>query len=137
MPLQDDQMIPDFINNALENKDLVIFGDKNFSSSFCYISDLVDATIKMMDSEVKGPINIGSDVLVTLEEVAQKIIQIIGSNSEIKHEEEKLFMTQLSLPDITKASNELGWMPVVTLDKGLETTVDDLRAKKGLKNFSA
>ena len=137
MALHDDQMIPDFINNALENKDLVIFGDEKFSSSFCYVSDLVDAALKMMEGDVLGPINIGSDVLVTLEEVAGKIIQITGSQSGIKHEEEKLFMSQLSLPDITKASNELGWMPVVTLDKGLETTVDDLRAKKGLKNFSA
>lgn len=136
MPLNDNQMIPDFVDNALEEKDLVIFGDENFSSSFCYVSDLIDATTKIAESEITGPINIGSDLSVTLREVAEKIIKIVGSESKIKHEEEKFFMTRLAVPDITQASNELGWMPVVTLDKGLLNTVDDLRAKKGLKKIN-
>jgi len=64
--LNDDQMIPDFIRDALDNKDLNIFGDKNFSSSFCYVSDVVDAAIKMMESDLAGPINIGSDIDINL-----------------------------------------------------------------------
>jgi nucleoside-diphosphate-sugar epimerase len=67
--------------------------------------------------------------------VAEKIINTVESSSKIIHKGEKTFMTQLALPDISKASNELGWMPVVTLDKGLERTIDDLRAKKGLKTL--
>ncbi|MCD4694548.1 NAD-dependent epimerase/dehydratase family protein [bacterium] len=133
MKLNDNQMIPDFIDNALDNKDLAVYGDENFSSSFCYVSDLIDATLKMMETEVSGPINIGSDLLISLKRVAQKIIDIVESNSNIVYKEEKTFMTQLALPDISKASNELGWMPVVTFDKGIERTIDDLRAKKGLK----
>src|SRR6056297_2134452 len=74
MPLKDNQMIPDFVDNALENKDLVVFGDENFSSSFCYISDLIDAIVKITENETAGPINIGSDVSITLKEVAEKII---------------------------------------------------------------
>ncbi|MFA4833378.1 MAG: NAD-dependent epimerase/dehydratase family protein [Patescibacteria group bacterium] len=133
MMLNDDQMIPDFIRDALDNKDLNIFGDKNFSSSFCYVSDVLDAAIKMMESDFSGPLNIGSDMDINLTDLAQKIINIIGSKSKIVYAQEKLFMTPLCLPDITAAREELGWMPVVTLEKGLAKSIDDLRASKGLK----
>lgn len=133
MPLNDGQMLPDFINNALENKDIIIYGDKNFSSSLCYVSDCVDGAIKMMKSESAGPLNIGSDVLINITEVASKIINILGSKSKIKYAESKLFMTPLSLPDISRAKNEIGWLPIVTLDKGLKLTIEDLRASKGIK----
>ncbi len=133
MKLNDNQMVPDFIRDALDNKDLVILGDENFSSSFCYVSDLIDVAIKVMESEFSGPFNVGSDVEVNLKEVAKKIIDYISSNSRITYAEEDLFMTPLCMPDISKVRNELGWMPVVTLDKGLEKTIEDLRASKGLK----
>lgn len=135
MKLDDDQMIPDFIRDALDNKNLVIFGDKSFSSSFCYVSDAVDGILKMMGSSLFGPINIGSDIDLNLTDLARKIIKIIGSDSEIVYDKEKLFMTPLCLPDITKARDELGWMPVVTLEKGLEKSIGDLRASKGLKDI--
>ncbi len=133
MKLNDNQMIPDFVNDALDNKDLTIFGDKNFNSSFCYITDLLDAMIKIMETDILGPINIGSDMDINLTDLAQKIIKMVDSESKIKYEDPRLFMTQLCLPDINKASEELGWMPVVTLEKGLERTINDLRANKGLK----
>lgn len=135
MKLNDGQMIPDFIDSALDNKNLAILGDKNFSSSFCYASDCVDASIRMMDSKSAGPLNIGSDVEINMTELAGKIISIIGSNSKITYTEEALFMTPLCLPDITRARNELGWMPVVMLEQGLQKTIDDLRASKGLKGI--
>lgn len=135
MKLNDDRMLPDFINNALDNKDLVILGDDSFASSFCYISDLIDATMKMMESEVKGPLNIGSDVDVPIKQLAEKVIELTGSESSITYGEENIFMTPLRIPDIGKANEQLGWMPVVTLNKGLENTIDDLRATKGLKNL--
>ncbi|PIR13379.1 NAD-dependent dehydratase [Candidatus Falkowbacteria bacterium CG11_big_fil_rev_8_21_14_0_20_39_10] len=133
MKLGEKQMVPDFILNALDNRDLVIHGDESFSSSFCYVGDLVDACLKIMETDLVGPINIGSDVDVKIIDIAQKIINIIGSKSRVVCQEPELFMTPLCLPDITKARNELGWMPVVTLDKGLERTIDDLRASKGLR----
>ncbi|MFH1427602.1 MAG: NAD-dependent epimerase/dehydratase family protein [Patescibacteria group bacterium] len=133
MKLNDEQMIPDFIRDALDNKDLIIFGDKNFSSSFCYIKDCLDAIIKMMESEFLEPINIGSDVDINFTDLANKIINIIKSNSKIVYSKERLFMTPLGLPDLTKARNKLGWMPIVTLEKGLEKTINDLRASKGLR----
>jgi len=133
MKLNDGQMIPDFINDAIDNKDLKIFGDSSFSSSFCYISDCIDAALKLMDSKVTEPINIGSDVEVNLTELAKMVIAKTRSTSNLKYEEELLFMKPLHIPDISKARDELGWMPVVPLDKGLEKTIYELRASKGLK----
>jgi UDP-glucuronate decarboxylase len=135
MKLEDEQMLPDFINNALEGKDLYIYGDENFSSSFCYISDIVDFCTKIMETDRQGPYNVGSDVDVNVTEVAKKIIKKLDSDSKIKYSEGKLFMSQLPLPDISKAVNELGWMPIMTLDKGLEKTIEELKASKGVKRF--
>ena len=133
MKLEDNQMIPDFISDALDNKPLEIFGDSNFSSSFCYVSDCVDAALKFMDANVSGPLNIGSDVEVNLTSIAKKIIVKTESKSKIKHKKEILFMKPLYIPDITKARSEIGWMPVITLNKGLDLTIYELRASKGLK----
>ncbi len=125
-------MVPDFISAALDNRDLVVLGDENFSSSFCYVQDAVDAAVKMMETEGAGPINIGSDVDVNIIDMANRIIAMLGSRSKITYADKMLFLTPLCLPDISKAREELGWMPVVTLEKGLEKTIDDLRASKGL-----
>ncbi len=137
MKLNDDQMIPDFVKNALDEKDLIIFGDDSFSSSFCYVSDCIDAVIKIMETDTTGPFNIGSDVDIKLVDLAKKVISLIGSNSKISYNKEKLFMTPLCLPDITKMRNELGWMPIVNLNQGLQKSIDDLRASKGLKGVMA
>lgn len=136
MVLNDNQMIPDFVSDALDNKDLVIYGDENFYTSLCYVSDVIDASLKMMDTDFHGPTNIGSDIDVKLVDLATKIIEMIGSSSKIAYEDPHMFMTPLPLPDISKASKELGWMPIIILEKGLEKTIDDLRASKGLKSIS-
>ena len=133
MKLNDGQMIPDFINNALDNKDLEIFGDNNFTSSFCYISDCVDAIVKLSQAEYKEAINIGSDVKINLTDLANKIIEITKSKSKLIYSKELVFMRPLLTPNINKARNELGWMPVIALDKGLLKTVYELQATKGLK----
>jgi UDP-glucuronate decarboxylase len=135
MKLNDNQMLPDFINNALEGNDLYIHGNKNFSSSFCYVSDVVDFCTKVMETDKQGPYNVGSDVDVNVSNMATKIIKKLDSNSTIKYTDDELFMSQLPLPDISKAVNELGWMPIVTLDKGLAKTIEDLKANKAVKRF--
>ncbi len=135
MEQEDDQMIPDYINSALDNRDVVINGDANFSSAFCYIEDALDAIIKLMNSEIIKPLNIGSDVDINLTKVAEKIIKETGSASKIVYSDRKLFVTELILPDITLAKNELNWMPVVTLDNGLKKTIFDIEANKKLKSF--
>lgn len=133
MRLNDGQMLPDFISNCLDNKDVEIYGDENFSTTYCYISDCVDAAVKLMDADQKEPVNIGSDVLVNLTELARKVIKMIGADSRIKYNNDLLFMTPLPLPDISRARNTLNWMPVITLEQGLERTIYELRATKGLK----
>src|SRR3989339_250076 len=133
MKLNDGQMIPDFVNNAIDDKNLEVYGDNNFSSSFCYIDDCIDAVLKIMDSDINSPINIGSDIEVKLTDVAQKIITILESESKIEFIKEKFFVTPLCLPDIGMARTEIGWMPVVTLEQGLKKTIYELRASKGLK----
>lgn len=133
MKLNDGNMLPDFIDAALSGKELKIYGDKNFSTTLCYVSDVIDAATKFMETDKFGPINIGSDVEINLTKVAEKIISTINSKSKIVYYPETLFMTPLCLPDITRARNELGWMPIVILERGLEKTIDDLRASKGLK----
>jgi UDP-glucuronate decarboxylase len=135
MPLNDNQMIPDFVSAALDNKDLIIYGDEGFTSSFCYVSDVIDAALKIMETDFVGPMNVGSDVDIKLADLAQRIIDQIGSQSKIVYEASHFFMTELCLPDITEATNSLGWLPIVTLDKGLEKTIAELRASKGLKGI--
>jgi UDP-glucuronate decarboxylase len=136
MLLDDGQMIPDFILNALENKDLSIYGDDTFTTSLCFISDIVEGCMKIMDSSVTEPVNIGSTDVFKIVDVAEKIIELTGSKSTIKFEEEKLFMRQLALPDITKIRETIGWVPVVTLEDGLKKTIDYTKAHKDLLTFS-
>lgn len=136
MESDDGQMIPDFINSALEDKDIVIYGDENFSSSFCYIEDILDATMKVMNSELAGPINIGSDVDCRITDLVNIIIKETGSKSRVVFADNLMFMTELILPDIHLARNELSWMPVVTLENGLKKTIFDIKAHKRLQGLS-
>jgi UDP-glucuronate decarboxylase len=135
MEFNDDQIIPDYIMNALDNKDIVISGDASFSSSFCYINDVIDAVLKFMGSEMAGPVNIGSDIDVNLTDLVQMIIKETRSSSQIVYGDSQLFVSELVLPDIHLAKNELGWMPVVTLENGLKKTIFDLEANKKLQGL--
>jgi UDP-glucuronate decarboxylase len=137
MVLNDGQMIPDFVVNALNDQDLEVYGDKEFSSSFCYISDAIDALMKAMDTDFSDTINIGSDILVNLTDLAYKIINKLNSKSKVVYKDELLFMKPLAVPSIKKAKEILNWMPIMSLEKGLENTVYDLEAHKGLKGINS
>jgi len=136
MAIYDGQMVPDFITDALDNKDLVIFGDESFKTSLVYVSDVVDGIIKIMQSPPNiGPVNLGSDLDIPLVDVAQRIIEMTGSKSRITFQPPLLFMTPLGLPDLTKAKDSLGWLPLVGLDDGLKKTIDYTIAHKSLVGF--
>lgn len=137
MQAADGQMIPDFINSALDGRDVIIHGDENFASSFCYISDVIDAVFKLMNSELAGPVNIGSDVDVKLSDLAALIIRETDSQSSIRYGARELFFRELVLPDIRLAKDELGWMPVVTLENGIKKTIFDIQAHKRLHSFGS
>ncbi|MFA6536832.1 MAG: GDP-mannose 4,6-dehydratase [Patescibacteria group bacterium] len=137
MLLDDGQMIPDFILNAIDNKDLVIYGNKDFQTSLCFVSDIIEGCINIMNSKINEPVNLGSTDVFKLVDVAQAIIDIVGSKSKIEFAESKTFMRELCLPNITKVREAIGWLPVVGLEDGLRKTIEFTQAHKELLNFSA
>ncbi|MEK7607005.1 MAG: NAD-dependent epimerase/dehydratase family protein [Patescibacteria group bacterium] len=127
------EMLPDFIVSALDMKDLVIYGDESFRTSLCHINDLVDGLLKLMAHPTDlGPVNFGSDEDLSLADVARQIIEMTGSKSKITFQPALLFMTQLSLPNIAKAKESLGWFPLVRLKDGLKQTIDWTIANRSL-----
>ncbi len=132
MKLKIGQMLPDFVSNALENEDLVIFGDENFSTSLCHISDIIQGLVKLMKSGETEPINLGGDLEYKIIDVAKKVIELTNSKSKIVFKKPLLFMTPLALPDITKAKEILGWFPVVLLEDGIQGAIDYFRAHRSI-----
>jgi len=126
------EMVPDMVIQALDNKDLIIYGDSSFSTSLCYVEDIIDGCLKAMASNELGPINLGSPDEYSIVEVAKKIIQMTNSSSKIVFAPPLLFMTPLGLPDISLAKEKLNWIPVTTLEGGLQKTIDYAKAHKVL-----
>jgi UDP-glucuronate decarboxylase len=127
------EMIPDFILNALDNKDIEIFGDETFSTSLCYVTDVVDGLSKLMATDGDlGPVNLGSEVDLPILSIVQSILEMTGSTSRVVFQPALLFMTPLGLPDLTKAKEKLGWMSLVRLDEGLKQIIDYTMAHKNL-----
>jgi len=126
--LFDGQMIPDFVLQALTNKPLVIYGDENFSTSLCYVSDMVEGLIKTMESKERGPINLGHPQEHKLADLARKIIDMTGSQSKIEFRPPLLFMTPLGMPDISLAREKLGWFPVTRIEDGLKEIIEYVKA---------
>ncbi len=136
MPLFEGHMIPDFIVAALDKQPLVIYGDENFSTTLCYISDVIDASLKMMASTEVGPFNIGSSQEYKIVDIAKMILQMTESKSEIRFADPLLFMSRLGIPDINMAKEKLLWFPVTLLQKGLEETVEYAKANKVIIDWS-
>ena len=136
MPLFDGQMIPDFITDALDGKDLTLYGDETFRTSLLYVSDVVDGLIKLMSAPPEVQVvNLGSDLDIPLIDVAQRVIEMTGSVSKITFGPALLFMSQLGLPDMTRSKDALGWIPLVTLDDGLKRTIEYTMSHKSLLSF--
>jgi UDP-glucuronate decarboxylase len=136
MPLFVGHMIPDFIVAALDSQPLMIYGDSKFSMTLCNVTDVIDACIKMMASTEAGPFNVGSAQEYSVADVAKKIIKMTDSKSEIHYSDPLLFMSRLSIPDISLAKEKLEWFPIVTLDKGLEDTIEYAKAHKVLVDWN-
>jgi len=133
MLLNDGQMIPDFILNALDGKDLVVYGDENFRTSLVYVTDVVDGIVRLMAMQKDpGPVNLGSDYDVRIADVAKKIIEMTGSTSKVTFDAPLLFMTQLGLPDLKRAKEDLGWIPLISLEQGLKKSIEYAVANRGL-----
>jgi dTDP-glucose 4,6-dehydratase len=129
MRLRDGRAVPAFMSQALRGEDVTVFGDGTQTRSFCYVSDLVDGVLRLMDSDVHDPVNIGNPHEVTIEEIAQVIIRLLGSRSRVVYRPLPVDDPKQRKPDITRARTLLGWEPKVELEEGLLSTVDYFRQK--------
>ncbi len=119
----DGRAIPTFLRQALDNRPLTVFGDGGQTRSFCYVSDLIRGIIALADSGYHYPVNIGNPDEFTLLQLAQSVIEVTGSSSEIVFEALPTDDPQQRRPDITLARELLGWGPEVALTEGLARTI--------------
>ena len=127
MRLHDGRAVPAFMSQALRGEDVTIFGSGQQTRSFCYVSDLVDGIIRLMESDVNDPVNIGNPHEMTIEEIARAIIRLTGSKSQLVYRPLPEDDPKVRQPDITRARTLLGWEPKVGLEEGLTKTLDYFR----------
>ena len=127
----DGRVVSNFIMQALTNKDITVYGDGEQTRSFCYIDDLIDGMMKMMQSKkgINGPINLGNPVEFKIIELAEMIIQLTNSKSKIVNKGLPTDDPIRRKPDITKAKKEIEWEPKVDVMDGLKETIDYFKAK--------
>ena len=121
----DGRVVSNFITQALRGRDITIFGEGTQTRSFCFVSDLVEGLVRLMNSpdEVTGPINLGNPAEMTMLELAQRVIALTGSNSQLVYKPLPADDPRQRNPDITRARQQLGWAPGVVLDDGLRQTI--------------
>ena len=129
MRVNDGRAIPTFIAQALAGRDLTVFGNGNQTRSFCFISDLVDGILRLMESNTNDPVNLGNPKEMTINEIAQEIITMTGSRSQIIHQRLPIDDPKVRQPDITKAREILGWTPHVNLHEGLSRTIEYVKQR--------
>ena len=126
MDPNDGRVVSNFIVQALQNKDITMYGDGTQTRSFCYVSDLVDGIVKMMNNEQKfiGPVNLGNPSERTVYDLAELIIKLTNSNSKIKFAPLPQYDPLQRKPDISLAKKELCWEPKVDIEEGLLKTIE-------------
>ena len=129
MAPDDGRVVSNFVLQALRGEPLTIYGDGSQTRSFCYVSDLVDGFVRLMDNEksLVGPVNLGNPGEFTMKELAAAVIDVTGSKSTIEHEPLPQDDPKQRRPDISLAKKELGWEPTIQLREGLEKTVEYFR----------
>ena len=129
MRLRDGRAVPAFVAQALANQDVTVFGDGTQTRSFCYVTDLVRGILSLMDAKTNEPVNIGNPHEVTIEEIAQTIIRLIGSTSKIIYRPLPVDDPRQRRPDITRARTLLGWEPKVGLEEGLRKAIEYFKTR--------
>ncbi|MCU1261070.1 MAG: NAD-dependent epimerase/dehydratase [Bryobacterales bacterium] len=124
MKLNDGRIVPAFVDQALRNLPMTIFGDGSQTRSFCYVSDLVDGLFRLMHSDERYPVNLGNPREMTVREFAEAIQKLTGATSELEFCPLPEDDPKQRQPDINKARRLLGWSPKVLLDDGLRLTLD-------------
>ena len=124
MRVNDGRAIPNFLKQAIMEKDLTVYGDGSQTRSFCFVSDLVEGLYRLLMSKQNYPINIGNPNEMTIKEMADKIVQATNSKSKIIQVPLPEDDPKIRQPDITLARKYLNWKPVVSLDQGLQSTLE-------------
>ena len=121
----DGRVVSNFIVQALQNKPITIYGEGNQSRSFCYVDDLIEAFVRLMDTpdDFTGPVNTGNPNEFTIKELAEKVIDLTGSGSKLVYEPLPSDDPMQRQPDITLAREKLGWEPKIQLEEGLKRTI--------------
>jgi UDP-glucuronate decarboxylase len=121
----DGRVVSNFIVQALRNEPITLYGDGGQTRSFCYVSDLIDGFIRLMDSpdELQGPVNLGNPIEFSMRELAEQVIDLTGSRSPLEHRPLPQDDPRQRKPDITLAEERLGWQPRVQLREGLQETI--------------
>ena len=130
----DGRVVSNFIVQALRGEPITLYGTGEQTRSFCYVDDLIDGMIKLMDSpdDMTGPVNIGNPVEFTMKELAEKVIQLTGARSELVHKPLPQDDPRQRQPNISLAREKLGWEPNVALDEGLARTIDYFKNEMNL-----
>jgi len=115
----DGRAVPTFVRQALEGKPLTVFGDGTQTRSFCYVDDLIHGLVALAESGEHLPVNLGNPAEFTLNELAEVVLRITGSKSELVYEALPVDDPQVRQPDITRARQLLGWEPEIQLEEGL------------------
>ena len=123
----DGRAIPTFIRQALANEPLTVYGDGSQTRSFCYVDDLIRGLVLLAESGEHLPVNIGNPDEFTILELAQNVLEVTGSKSEIVFEALPVDDPQVRQPDITRARQLLGWEPEIQLEEGLRRMLPSYR----------
>ncbi len=126
MRLDDGRVVPNFVKQALTGKDLTVYGDGEQTRSFCYVSDMINGLVALLESDVQEPVNVGNPDERTINELAEVVLETTGTDSGIRYEELPPQDPMVRRPDIGKAKEELEWEPKVSLRDGLQVTVSYL-----------
>ncbi len=124
MRLNDGRALPAFIGQALRGEDLTVFGDGSQTRSFCYVDDLVEGIFRLLMSDHAQPVNVGNPDEISLKDFAEEIIRLTGTQQKIVYKELPVDDPKQRQPDITKASEILGWTPKVNREEGLKKTYE-------------
>jgi UDP-glucuronate decarboxylase len=134
MAPDDGRVVSNFILQALRGEPLTVYGEGTQTRSFCYVDDLIEGFLRMMDQDDVGPVNLGNPVENSMLELAQAVLEVTGSNSRIEHRPLPKDDPRRRCPDITRARQLLNWEPQVALRTGLEQTVAYYRQQLASSN---
>ncbi len=129
MRLADGRAIPAFLCQALKGEPMTVYGDGSQTRSFCYFSDLVEGVLRLMESDVHEPVNLGNPIEMTVLDLAERIREITGSTSPIEYHPLPVDDPKVRQPDIRRAKELLGWEPRVPFDEGIRITIEDFRRR--------